>query len=139
MGHVLVYSSLLFLSNFVAARYKDLKYYSTWFYLLTLSSVLVHGFFIESLVINIIDKFHIAGVCVNGGYLFLQKLSQKSFTKTIIHSFIIVLTFLLVVYLYCYGYYQRRFCFDNDINVATKYHVLMHAIGSFGHHAIIFF
>lgn len=46
IDNILVYSSCLFITNFAHARIKGYNVYSTWFYLLTLTSLLIHGFFL---------------------------------------------------------------------------------------------
>ena len=50
---------------------------------------------------------------------------------------IIVFTFLATIFLYVYGFFYNKFCFSEDLNIANTYHVLMHFIGSFGHHLIV--
>ena len=71
--NILVYSSLVFVSNFVSARYKKQHFYSTWFYLLTITSILYHGFFNGSLIMNLIDKVPIAGIITTGFCSFFNK------------------------------------------------------------------
>ena len=49
----------------------------------------------------------------------------------------IVVTFVLTFVLYCYGYIRSMYSFDPVLDVANKWHCMVHWIGSFGHHCIL--
>lgn len=146
MQNLLVYSSLLFVSNFLHAYRKGYFFYGTLFYLLTVTSILVHGFFPNNLTINLLDKIPIVCIVITGFLVFLGKLiktggdlaSSWPMVKKIVYSSIIVSTFLFVVYIYCCGYQESKYCFDVNKSTSNEYHALLHLVSSLGHHAIIF-
>lgn len=74
------------------------------------------------------DKIVIGLIFLNGLILFLTKKNKKIF---------IILTFLFVVFVYIYGYVNNKYVFDENIEISKKYHLLMHLIGSIGHHLIV--
>lgn len=82
---------------------------------------------------NLIDKLAILPVVIYGGYLLFQKMCMKHATI----CFLIILTFLLVIYLYIYGYMHRLYCFSEDKSVGDAYHSILHLLSSVGHHLII--
>jgi hypothetical protein len=137
-NNILVYSSLVFVSNFITARFKKQHFYSTWFYLLTITSLLYHGFFNGSLIMNLIDKVPIAGIITTGFCNFITKLNDCAFIYQFVISLLVISSFLSVIYFYCYGFYNNKYCYDSDKFIANKYHALLHVISSLGHHAIIF-
>jgi len=132
---ILVYSSLLFLINWIQTfniynQTGDQIYlvYSLSFYFLTLTSILVHGFF-QCLLMNFIDKVAILAVAFLGGYIFFSNIKNISLMRSIF----IVSTFSSTIILYYYGYLSNSLCFDKDENVGTLFHALLHAISSAGH------
>lgn len=72
-SNILVYSSVVFISNFINARLHGHATYSKWFYVLTVTSILVHGFFSDSLIMNIIDKIAIIAIVTTGGLILFEK------------------------------------------------------------------
>lgn len=137
MSDFLVCSSLFFLSNFIHARLRGYRFYSTWFYLLTVTSIIIHGFFPENLIANLIDKIPIAGIIITGFNLFLKKLLRVPPIKQFTHATIVLSTFSFVIYIFYYGYLTNQFCFDKNKYTATLFHALLHLTSSLGHHAII--
>jgi len=137
--NLLVYSSLVFLTNFVLLRLQGRRYYSTLFYLLTITSILIHGFFPGNLIVNAIDKIPIIGIVVEGGRLFLEILMKKPILDGFQYAAIVVPSFLMTIYLYYYGFCKKAYCYDPDKTIARSYHCLLHIIGSMGHHAIVTF
>jgi ribose/xylose/arabinose/galactoside ABC-type transport system permease subunit len=131
-NNILVYSSVVFISNFINARLHGYHSYSTWFYVLTVTSILMHGFFSESLIMNLIDKIPIIAIVTTGGVILFEKAQFNT------SSLIALSTFICVCYLYCYGYTTEQYCFDPDIYISKQYHAILHLISSIGHHAIIY-
>jgi len=132
---ILVYSSLVFLINWIYTFYiynqtGDQIYlvYSLSFYFLTLTSVLIHGFF-QCLLMNFIDKVAIFAVASLGGYIFFSNIKNISLMRSIF----IVSTFVSTIMLYCYGYLSNSLCFDKDENISNLFHALLHFVGSVGH------
>jgi hypothetical protein len=84
----------------------------------------------------VIDKAAIAAVVILGGLTFYKKCALLSRFSCIYEKITIVATFLFVILLYCYGWYIQDYCFSPDTNQANEYHMLMHLVGSLGHHLI---
>lgn len=145
-SHMLIASSLLFITNALAAFYKQYYLYGSLFVVLTTSSVVFHSrvltppphyftheFFI--LLPNIIDKLAILSVVFYGGRMLYTKQSDPE-SNTIVGA-IIVFTLLFCIGVYYYGYICNKYCFDQDPNIGNEYHALLHIIASIGHHMII--
>jgi hypothetical protein len=69
-----------------------------------------------------------------GGNLFLSKFSPET---NMFHQLTIICTFVSTIYLYCYGYYYAKYCYDNDVETSHRYHAFLHIFASFGHHLIL--
>jgi hypothetical protein len=129
--NVLVLSSLMFLTNAMVAFLNKYYLYAHLFLFLTITSLIVHTF--NNIYTNIIDKIAISFVIIYGGFVLFQKMSVKhAFT-----CFLIILTFLLTIYLYIYGYMNKVYCFSEDSRIANAYHSILHMLSSLGHNLII--
>ena len=131
INNILIFTSLIFTTNIINAIYYKNYLYSLLFLGLTLSSIIVHSN--DNIFTNILDKIIILLVIFYGGYIFINKINKNNYLL----SFIIIITFLLCVVLYLYGYCFNQFCFSDNFNHAQYYHTLLHFIGSFGHNLII--
>jgi hypothetical protein len=127
----LIFSSLFFLTNALVAFLKKYYLYALFFLILTITSLIFHSN--NNVYTNLIDKIAILLVVIYGGYLLFQKMCAKYATT----CFLIILTFLLVVYLYIYGYMNKMYCFSEDSSVSNAYHSILHLLSSLGHHLII--
>lgn len=126
------YSSFIFITNaLVSLHYKEYAY-SASFFSLFLTSILYRT--ITNTFTNILDKVAITTVVFLGGNLFLSKFSPDD---NIFHYLTIICTFVSTIYLYYYGYYYAKYCYDNDPFIAQKYHAFLHIFASFGHHLIL--
>ena len=137
----LILTSTLFLTNALSASYKKYYLYSFGFTCLTLTSLAVHGSWTRISPTNInalllLDKVAIAAVVIIGGYIFYEKCTTIPRFSSIYEKITIIATFLFVILLYCYGWCIQDYCFCPDIHLADEYHMLMHIIGSLGHHLI---
>ena len=121
---MLIFTSLLFISNGLHAFYKKRFLYSFLFILLALSSVLFYSF--PSIYTNLFDKLAILFVVCYGAYLF-------SF-KQPFQQFVISLTFLCTILFFFFGYISNSFCYGPRGN---DYHAALHFISSLGHHLIL--
>jgi len=71
--------------------------------------------------------------------LFRQKIylidtnNYISISRTIILTIVIVFTFVFMFYLYHYGYYNKKYCFDENTVTFHKYHSIIHYISCFSH------
>lgn len=79
------------------------------------------------------DKCSVFYVFLYGLYTLCSRASAESWAYTLV----IVSTFLFVVWVYIYGFFNRRFVFDDKKRVSVQYHGLMHVIGCFGHNVIL--
>ena len=133
-----ILSSFIFLTNVLAGIYFKKYLYAFLFLLLTLTSIIHHSS--KTKLTNLLDKIALYSIIFYGGYKFYEHYAN-TITQldliTIIKYILIVTTFLLVVYLYSYGYLKSDYVFHPEYKMSQLYHVLMHLISSFGHHIII--
>lgn len=130
--NILILSSLVFITNVVSGIFTQDYLYSLLFALLTITSVSVHSN--NTIFINVIDKLVILAIAIYGAYVFYNKITSDKW----ITGVIVLLSCFIVIYLYIYGYHAKNYCFHNEKYVAELYHCMMHVVGSFGHHLIMF-
>jgi len=137
-----VYSSYIFLANCLLAFYFEDYLYSLFFLCLAITSIIHHTYM--NIYTTIIDKISIYCVVFYGGYVFYKKYKkniinndEKNSIYEYIKYFLVIITFLLVIFLYYYGYVTNNYTFHPDDKTAQIYHCIMHFISSFGHAIII--
>ena len=130
--NILIFTSLVFITNIMTALYREHYLYAFFFFCLTVTSLIVHNYNNE--YTNLIDKVSIFFIVTYGAYMLYCKSCRDNYVTVSI----IVITFLLCVFLYVYGYMKNNYCFNHDKEIANLYHALLHFIGSLGHHLIIF-
>ena len=130
--NILFFSSLVFITNIITELFNGYYLYSFLFCILTTTSLIVHSN--DNIYTNIIDKLSVSSIALYGGYILYTKLNTDKYLT----FSIIVFTFLFTIYFYIYGYITEQFCFCNDKNLSKKYHMILHIVGSIGHHFIIF-
>ena len=136
-------SPLIFIINILFGFYSGYILYGLLFLCLIITSIIHHTYYTE--FTTIIDKVSIVYVILYGSMLFYQKINSInsinsidstnyiSLSRTIVLSIAIVFSFLSVVYLYYYGYYSKKYCFDENNDTCYKYHSLIHYISCFSH------
>ena len=129
--NLLVFSSLFFLVNVVVAFRYGYYFYSFLFFSLVITSVLFHTY--KNIYIMVIDKLVIFMIVLYGSYMLYHKFRMD---KLGLISLIVV-TFLLTVFLFYYGYLTESYCYDPDVVIGTYYHCLVHVVGAFGHQMIM--
>jgi len=129
--NLLVFSSLFFLVNVVVAFRYGYYFYSFLFFSLVITSILFHTY--KNLYIFVIDKIVIFMIFLYGSYMLYHKFRMN---KIGLISLIVV-TFLLTVYFFYFGYLTKSYCYDPDVVVGNCYHSLIHVIGAFGHQMIV--
>jgi hypothetical protein len=129
------YSSFIFLTNTIVAYQYKYYTYSLVFFLLFVTSIIVHS--VTNIYTIIIDKVSILLVVLYGGYVFYNKLFTLTTSVQYLLSIIVIVCFLSTIYLYCYGFFMSSYCFTKDIQIGRAYHSLLHFIGSFGHNLIV--
>lgn len=143
--NILVFSSLLFSTNSITALYKEYYVYSLLFLQLTVTSILFHLTY--NFYINILDKISILCIVFYGSILFYDKFYEYHSIDTHligyriqfeISKYVIILSFLLTLFLFIYGYWTEQYCYDKEENVGNYYHFVLHCLSSIGHHCIIF-
>lgn len=127
-----VYSSFIFLTNVILALYYNHYFYAFLFLCLTITSVIHHTY--NTFYTSIIDKIFVYSIIFYGGYIFYNKYKDNNDIKS---GLIIIITFLLVVFLYAYGYLTDDYSFHPNPDVCQIYHSWLHFISSIGHHFII--
>ena len=129
------YSSIIFITNTVIALYYNYLVYSLLFFILVITSLIVHSNM--NIYALVIDKIAIFAIAFYGGYLFFEKCKYITNTKQIFLAIVTVYTFLATIYLYYYGYVNNTYCYHEDICIANWYHSLLHLIASVGHNIIV--
>jgi len=131
------YSSFIFITNAVIAFYYKYYKYGFLFSFLFITSIIVHSNNDINSYAMILDKINILIIIIYGGYVFYKKSLFIENAVQYLFSIIIISCFLLTIYLYCYGYFFKSYCFYNDIDLANYYQSVLHYISSFGHHLIV--
>jgi len=125
---MLVWSSLVFLTNTVHAAFRGYGIYALAFLLLATTSVFLHTsdrlnstpFWIDQIAIYIV-------FCI--GLLYFLQISRK-------YKIVPLISILIVIVLYFGGWATNTLCWEPGPNKEI-YHAYMHLIGSAGHHCII--
>jgi hypothetical protein len=129
---VLMYSSVIFITNVISAFYKKYYIYCFLFFCLTITSLIYH--YNNNIYTNILDKIFVFSIVFYGGYM----LYNKTTIDNQIFVLLIIITFISCIFLYFYGYCVKDYCYHPDKLVGDKYHSILHILSSFGHHFIIF-
>ena len=161
------YTSFIFLINSAFALYKQYYFYSFLFLLLTISSILYHypvnsiyvNFFDKLCIITVVlyggrmlyqknmienlqnvsgasrsesvgERLNSVAVAKDFDYV---EVDVKSRTWTLM----VIFTFLIINYLYIYGYFSDCYCFHPDKCNSDIWHGILHIISSIGHNIII--
>jgi len=130
INNILVLTSLLFLTNTISGLYNKKYLFAMLFLILTITSVIVHSN--DNIYTNIIDKIVIIFVLIYGIYII-----YTNFNKNVILAVFILLSALFCGYLYIYGFFVKKFVFNENISISRSYHLLMHFICSISNHLII--
>jgi len=124
----LFWTSLIFATNMFAAFFAGLYFYSLLFACLTITSLVVHTEC--NIWTNLVDKLAISAIFFYG----LFRVCHKGYCKVWLNLGIII-TFLFCVWVYLWGYLTNQYVFSKESS--EKWHIIMHIIGSVGHHGII--
>jgi hypothetical protein len=127
------YSCAVFITNAINALVMNNIVYSSLFTGLFITSVLMRMY--RNIYTIILDKIVIGLVVLYGGKIFLDKLNNDGIFKNLLLNALIILTFLLTIFLYSYGYIISGYCFGEN---GEDWHGFMHCISSIGHHLILF-
>ena len=120
--HVTFYSAFFFLTNVLMCVYFQDYLYATLFFILFITSIIVHGF-IYNIYKNILDKLAILLVVSYGGYTMYKKCNPTTINLL---TLLVNICFISTIYIYISKQYS--------INL----HVLLHLLSSIGHHLILF-
>ncbi len=131
--NILFYSSMIFVTNIYSTIYNQYYIYSFLFLLLTISSLIYH-YPTKNIYANIFDKICITMVIIYGGVMLYDKTSLDNISYTLV----VVLLFLFVNYLYCFGYCTEQYCFHQNKYIGDVSHAIIHITSSIGHHFITF-
>lgn len=129
---ILFYSSFMYITNILAALICEYYIYSLLFVNLTITSVMFH--INNTIYTNILDKIAFLAIVFYGAWLVFNKFNAHN----IGYVSIIVMSFILSITIFFYGYYNKKYCYDPDKNISDQFHCWLHIISSFGHHFIIF-
>ena len=101
---------------------------------MTFSSIIFHLTY--NIYTNIIDKICILFIVLYGGNIFYRKLYND--VKKYFYILLIILSFLVSIFLFFYGYFINQYCYDKEKNIGNICHFILHCLSSIGHHFIIF-
>ena len=93
---ILLLSSLFFITNTATALFNEYYVYSFLFFILTITSLVVH--YNDNIYTNTIDKIAVSSIVVYGGYMAYSKINTDKWLNFIA----ITVTFLLCIYLYIF-------------------------------------
>ena len=130
--NILIFSSLLFITNVISTLYKKYYLYSFLFGCLTITSLLFHTH--TNIYTNLLDKMFVYAIVFYGGYMLYNKTTKENQVNVVL----IVLSFLCCLFFFFYGYSINEYCYHPDKYIGDTYHCMLHLIGSFGHHMITF-
>jgi len=153
---LLVFSSLVFITNVITALYKSDFIYAALFALLTATSIAFHSkkchvkcsallgeysntyryALASNFAVAILDKLAIYSI-VCYGFWSLYNLNLESNMGSYLWRGLILSTFCFCIWIYYYGYTEKQFCFHPNKKTSNHYHALLHMVGSIGHHMII--
>ena len=140
------YSSFVFIINILIGIYCQYYLYSFLFVILLITSLIHHSNYTD--FTYVLDKTLCLYIVLYGTLLFFQK-GKEHFTlisnnKTTILFYVksilfisIVVSFLIVLGLYYYGYYTKQYVFDSDILTGLKTHSLIHYLSAYAHSLIM--
>ena len=130
------FSSFIFVFNIIYAYMKNDIIYCYIFCILLITSLLYHYY--QNNILLFIDKLTIIAVVLFGLYRILEKITIVNTFIDYVILFIIIITFVIVNYLYNYGCYTQQYCFCKNKYAADICHSILHMFVSIGHNCIIF-
>ena len=126
-----VISRLFFLINaIIAYKYKYYNCYYSYIFL-TFTSIIHHYYFTN--YTRFIDFIAILIML----YYTVDIYNEKINKITNLENCFCCLMYCLIIYLYLYGYFINKYCFDKDHTVACLHHSLMHLITVITHNIFI--
>lgn len=129
---ILIFSSLVFITNVFSTFYKKYYFYCFLFVCLTITSVIFH--YNTNIYTNLLDRIFVLAIVFYGGCM----LYNKTTTNNQLRVLLIVITFLCCIFFFFYGYYVNDYCYNPDKRIGDIYHCMLHIIASFGNHLLTF-
>jgi hypothetical protein len=136
MISICFFSSFIFLFNIIYSYLKNEIIYCILFLFLLITSLLFHYY--KNVFLLFIDKISILAIFSFGLYKFLQKITIVNTYLEYLLIVVILLCFIIVNYLYVYGYLVNQYCFCNNIYACEICHSILHMFVSIGHNCIIY-
>jgi hypothetical protein len=136
INNILVFSSLVFITNVISGIYNKKYIYALLFLFLIITSIIVHS--VNNIYTNCSDKIVIGAIIVYGIYCLFNNFYKNKVKQNIIPIIFIIITFLFTGYLYTYGFCIKDYCFHPKTNFSRTYHMLLHFICCIGNHFVIF-
>ena len=124
-------SSFFFATNVLHLYNKNDNLYFYSFACLLTASVLNHQ--TNYKVLYYIDRACIINVVYFGGKNLLKYAPINGLTC------LVPLKFSTVFWLYYYGYFQNKYCFDKDEKKRNYYHMFLHLLSSVSHNIIAYY
>ena len=90
---ILCYSCLVFITNAIAAFFKEYYLYSFLFFILTITSIIFHSY--NNIYTNVIDKIAILSIVFYGSYILYNKRLVENRSK--IRIFVIIMSIIILL------------------------------------------
>jgi ABC-type multidrug transport system permease subunit len=124
-------TALLFVINIVLAYLKNYYVYAGLFFFLLITSFMYRCY--SCLPTYILDKLAIVLVIGYGMYMTYKYIDNISIS----YFLLMLVIFLTISAIYCYGFAKQCFLFDKNKYVSENYMALIHMLGSLVNHMII--
>ena len=125
-----MYSSLLFLILSVIAKYYNYRELAISLLILFITSIIFHSNI--NTYTRVVDKIAIITVYFTSIIYYKKCCSRKymlkvcDIQKNYVCGFLSVILFLVICYLFIYGYYANKYCYNEDLDKANNYHSFLH-------------
>ena len=104
---------------------------------MAITSVIIHCK--SNIYTNILDKISIISIIYYGLDTTYDKCIERNNLITLLCAISIFLFNMITIYLFYGGYIYNRYCYDEDNNIARKWHILLHIITCISHHMVDIF
>lgn len=115
-------TSFLFLINALVAHQYNYTEYSLTFLLLAITSLFHHYFYTN--ITRILDRIPILIITYLSFVIFIKKNNKMN----MIQKLYFLISLIAVLYLYCYGFFIKKYSYDPDHTISCRWHSLLHII-----------
>jgi hypothetical protein len=95
-------------------------------FFLSVTSIIFHSK--NNIYTNLLDKVSIFLVVYEGYIIMNHKIYNINSLRDMIYFLIISVNFMIINYLFYYGYIYNKYCYTFDKNTSNMFHSLLHYI-----------